>query len=193
MHPISLQGEQKQKQSPCNSLTRAEEGKVRAFLLANSPAEQVRMAKNPLKCYFGNYMTLADIDRELGEGVSSAWLVPQLHNLSEFCGAKNKLQGETLKECAEMIADDYFYLKTSELMLFFQNMKKGRYGKFYGTIDPHIIFTSLNKFIVERSNAHEKRESDIKAKEEEERRKNAISYDEYCRLYKNKKNQNEAV
>lgn len=81
------------------------------------------------------------------------WLLPQLYDLSEYCGVKNKLQGKPLEGCAHVIATEFYYLKVSELMLFFHRFKSGRYGKFYGTVDPLVITSALREFDAERGEA----------------------------------------
>lgn len=69
-------------------------------------------------------------------------------------------------------------------MLFFHRFKTGRYGRFYGAVDPLVITTSLRDFIRERNDAyaiHEQEER--KAREKEERRgKVLMSYEEYKEL-----------
>lgn len=52
-----------------------------------------------------------------------------------------------------MIAQTYSYLKVSELMLFFYQFKQGRYGQFYGAIDPLKIMCALQDFRRERFDA----------------------------------------
>lgn len=109
------------------------------------------------------------------------WLIPQLYDLSEYCGCKDKLRGRPLEQCASIIALEYFYLKVSELMLFFHRFKSGRYGRFYGAVDPLVITTSLRDFIRERNDAYAVHEQEKrKAREKEERKgKVLMSYEEY--------------
>lgn len=107
-------------------------------------------------------------------------------DLSEFCGCKDKLQGEPLEECAWLIAQNYFYLKISELMLFFNYFKQGRYGRFYGSVDPLVIMTSLQQFLRERNDAYFAHESELNKKRMEEQIKNGIPYTEYLRQKKDK-------
>lgn len=64
-------------------------------------------------------------------------------------------------------------------MLFFNRFKEGRYGRFYGTVDPLIITTALRDFIREREGAHRKRESEEYQKRVDEHRKHAITYEQY--------------
>ena len=136
---------------------------------------------NSNDCFFGEYPTLAEIRKNYGDKTPSAWLVPQLYNLSEYCGVKDKLEGAPLEETAFVIATEYYYLKISEIMLFFHRFKTGRYGRFYGCVDPLVITTALRDFAQERINAIVAKESEDRDREREEQRKNAITWEEYCK------------
>ena len=153
------------------------------FLTLFNPDLQMKVCKDTELCLFGDAPVRSELNMAYGEMTATMWLVPQLYDLSEYCGAKEKLQGKPLEECASVIATDFYYLKVSELMLFFHRFKSGRYGRFYGSIDPLIITTSLREFIRERNNAIHEHEEILRKEKEEERRKNAITYDEYVATY----------
>lgn len=122
------------------------------FLATYNPDMQ-RMCANAEECFFGDHPTLAELRRDYGCNMAVMWLLPQLYDLSEYCGVKNKLQGKPLEGCAHVIATEFYYLKVSELMLFFHRFKSGRYGKFYGTVDPLVITSALREFDAERGDA----------------------------------------
>ena len=154
--------------------------------MAYSPAAQRTLCSDKQICFFGNFPTLADINKEYGTQTSVAWLIPQLLDLSEFCGCKDKLQGESLEECAWLIAQNYYFLKVSELMLFFNYFKQGRYGHFYGSIDPLVIMSMICKFARERGDAYTEYENEKNMQRLEEQKKNSISHAEYLRLKEEK-------
>ena len=85
-----------------------------------------------------------------------------------------------MEECAFVIATEFYYLKTSELMLFFHRFKTGRYGRFYGSVDPLIITTALRDFVAERASAYERHEQEERDKREQEEKKNAMTWEEFC-------------
>lgn len=146
---------------------------------------QLVLCKDQAKCYFGPFPTLAIVQKTYRVS-ASYWLVPQLMNLSQFCGSNNKLQGKPLEECAELIAQNYYYLKTSELMLFFYRFKLGKYGRFYGSVDPLIILQALQEFVIyDRNKAIDHREAEMRDREYAESKKNAVTYEQYLSL-KNK-------
>lgn len=153
------------------------------FLTLFNPDLQMKVCKDTELCFFGDAPVLSELNMAYGEMTATMWLVPQLYNLSEYCGARDKLQGKPLEECASVIATEFYYLKVSELMLFFHRFKSGRYGRFYGSIDPLIITTSLREFCRERNNAIAEQERIERERKAEEDRKNAITYEEYVAKY----------
>jgi len=158
------------------------------FLTLFNPDLQMKVCKDAELCYFGDAPVLSELNMTYGEMTATMWLVPQLYNLSEYCGAREKLQGKPLEECASVIATDFCYLKVSELMLFFHRFKSGRYGRFYGSIDPLIITTSLREFCKERCYAYDERERQLRDEQRERDRKNAITYEEYVKMHGEPKN-----
>lgn len=151
------------------------------FLLAFTPRRQSALYSNIDDCYFGDYPTLVELNRTYTPQTAQAWIIPQLTDLSEYCGAKEKFTTNQLRQCSEIIASDYYYLKVSELMLFFARFKRCCYGRFYGTVDPLIITEALKEFCRERNiayceQARKEREQNLK-----ESRKNACTWEEYLR------------
>lgn len=144
-----------------------------------NPDSQREICGNKNICHFGNYPTVAQISNRFGKEVAVAWIVPQLSDLSEFCGCKGKITPKQIKECAWLIAQNYFYLKISELMLFFSRFKQGKYGHFYGSVDPMLIMSSLQDFLRERNDAIFDMESEKNMRHEQEARKNAMTRAEY--------------
>ena len=155
--------------------------KRESFLQAYNPDLQMKICKDKIACFVSTSPNLRELNVSYGDMTAAIWLTPQLYNLSEFCGCKEKLTGNSLKECAHVIASEFAFLKVTELMLFFYWFKSGKYGKFYGSVDPLTITLSLRTFLDERVAIL----ADIRRKEEdrirEEGRKNAISREEYLR------------
>lgn len=148
-----------------------------------NPDLQMKICKDSQLCFFGDAPVLSELNMVYGEMTATMWLVPQLYDLSEYCGCKEKLQGKPLEECASVIATEFYWLKVSELMLFFHRFKSGRYGRFYGSVDPLVITTSLRSFLNERNSAISDQEQYDRDREREESRKNAITYEEYRKKY----------
>lgn len=81
---------------------------------------------------------------------------------------------------AELIVTDYYYLKLTELMMFFHRFKASRYGQFYGNISPMTITNALRAFMRERMDVYCKHEEKEQRKRREESLARSISWEEYC-------------
>lgn len=104
------------------------------------------------------------------------------HECEQLLRTKRKVSEEQLFELSQLIATYYHWLKTDELMLFFARFKATQYERFYSYFDPQVILTSLKQFLVERSRAYDRRDQEVRMREMEEDRKNAITYDEYLKM-----------
>lgn len=93
---------------------------------------------------------MADVRNIWGGNYSNYWLENQLRDLNEYVGCSKKMDILQIEDTARVIIADSFFLKLSEVMLFFARLKAGRYGKFYGSVDPMTITTALQKFKDER-------------------------------------------
>lgn len=72
-------------------------------------------------------------------------------------------------------------------MLFFWWFKSGKYGKFYGNVDPMVITSALREFIRDRNAIIAKRDSMELEKKENEWKKTALTYEQWRELHKNDK------
>lgn len=120
------------------------------LLLDYTPDRQATFARVPTKCLEGNSPTLADIRAFWGGRWAETWLEAQLKDLSEYSNTRDKILDYQLEETARVILEEFYYLKLSELMLFFFHFKAGRYGRFYGSVDPLVITQALQDFKVWR-------------------------------------------
>ena len=155
------------------------------FLTLFSPSKQSQYSLQEERCVTGKAPTLSQLKASYGENIAETWLVPQLFDLSEYCGCKEKISEGQIRELSRILAATYHYLKVTEFMLFFFRFKQGRYGKFYGAVDPLVITSAMLEFIRERSQIIDKIESEKRKQDFEEWKKKAISRDEYLRLYVN--------
>lgn len=180
---LALHNQERRKSNSQSDILCQSKEDFQTFLMKWTSDVQPRCAANVEKCHFGNYPTLSQLNALYGDNAATSWLMPQLYNLSEYCGVRDKLQGRPLEECARIITIDFSWLKVSEMMLFLHRFKSGRYGRFYGVVDPLIITTSLRTFVDERNEAYMKHEQQEREKREAEHRKNVITPEEYCRRH----------
>lgn len=111
------------------------------------------------------------------------WLLPQILDLVVYSNSKGTLNEQQATFLAEAIAQEYYYLTASELLLFFYRFKTGRYCRFYGVVDPMMIMQALETFFKERCIAIAKHESELADAERAEHARTAITPQEYCRRH----------
>ncbi len=72
--------------------------------------------------------------------------------LNKFLNISRKMNLEQMKQTAEYILQDYYYLKQSDLYYIFSQAEKGRYGEFYECLDGAKILSWFEKYDIERAN-----------------------------------------
>lgn len=155
------------------------------FLLQYNPNAQKGICTDKRLCFFGRFPTLTMLNNAYGKNFAIVWLIPQITDVSEFCGCKDKITPAQVEQCATLIAQNYFYLKISELMLFFNRFKSGVYGRFYGSVDPFVIIVALRDFMRERNDAYFDHENEKEREKAAKQREGTMTYEEWKRL-KNK-------
>lgn len=154
-----------------------------AFLLAFNPGIQAAAAREPMRCFFGSAPTLRTVELAFGDDVSVAWLIAQLTDMSASCGTKKKMADkDQLKQLAEMIAQRYYWLRASELMLFFWRVKIGDYMETWGEVDGREVMKALKLFIKDRAAAIERRDLEAAAERARQSREGAVSFEEWCSM-----------
>jgi hypothetical protein len=145
---------------------------------------QVKYGSYPARCIMGKAPTLAKVRKEYGEQVALDWIRVQLNDYQNFVAVKeeNELPKELADEMAALISSDWYWLKMTEIMLFFRWLKTGRYGELYGRINPQTFFCKLREFCTDRNNIIFDEESKERRKEIEKSIKEAITYEDYLEL-----------
>lgn len=129
-----------------------EYGNQMSFLSKFPPDLQCLVAEHEDRAFMGRAPSLGLLKKTYGKKTATMWLIPQIWDLCEYTNSKGKLDERQIEMLAEMISIEYGYMKVTELMLFFYRLKCGRYGKFYGVIDPMAIMIALDQFRLERIN-----------------------------------------
>jgi hypothetical protein len=134
----------------------------------------------------GDYPTLLDINAVFGSTASRQWLVAQLENLNEFCNCRNKFTLSQIDNTSCIISEHYKTLKISELWVFFRMFKAGEFGRFYGSLDPMVVTTSLKEFMKYRNlvYAEYERQKESDRVFSDAHNPNAITYEEYLKRKK---------
>ena len=153
---------------------------------------QVKYGATPSRAFSNDAPALVTLDAAYGENAAVQWLMPQLYAVGEFAGVRDKMNEMQTLELARTIRAHYGYLTVTELLLFFSNLKAGRSGKFYGSVDPMVITEALgSSFLAERERHIERIESERRERERDQRREGVITYEQFMRLKQQQKDESE--
>ena len=132
----------------CLAISKSKE-EAKELLEKFNPSVQRNCYAYPERCVRGNAPTLAVVGRDYGEQVAVDWLTIELNDYQNFVGVKeeNKATFDVVCELSKMILGRYYYLKLSELMLFFQKLKYCYYGEMYGCVHAVRILRALRSFV----------------------------------------------
>lgn len=115
------------------------------------PQEQAMFAAKLQRCLTGDCPTIADVRAIWGENTATFWLENQIRDLNEYYGSKNKMNTLQIQDLARILVGEFYYIKLAEFMVFFAYLKSGRYGTFYGGVDPLTITIAMQKFKSDRA------------------------------------------
>lgn len=116
------------------------------FLVSFNPTTQVDCARHLDRVFDGSSPILSQVKLAYDEKTLSSWLEIHINDLSEFAGVKVKMEKRQRIELCAIIEIEYWYLKVSEVLYFFYLFKSGRFGDFYGVVDPIRITTALREY-----------------------------------------------
>lgn len=149
-----------------------------ALMIDYTPDKQSTCASQKVRCVTGKSPSLVDFRRMFGENKAVLWLSIQIKDFSEYTGVKRKLTTFQIDDTARIILSDFYFLKMSEILLFFAYIKGGRYERFFGAVDPLVITSSLRMFLKDRAKiieTHEASEQERKRQEEANERASAVT------------------
>lgn len=160
-------------------------GKAASFIKTFSPQVQLYAAEHKRNVFMGEAPSLAIIREAYGKNVLESVLELHVEDLNDFCGTDKKIEGWQSQQLASLIATEYYYMKISEIALFFYYFKTGRYGKFYGAMDALTVMEAVHLFAEERRNEISRFRAEDEAKKREKQyqewNQNAITREEYLR------------
>lgn len=149
------------------------------FLSYFNPGRQVVLTKDLVNTFRGNAPSLGLVATTFGDDARDNWLDIQITELAAFSGCKDKLTDHQIQSLIDIVAEEYHYLKVTEIMYFFRKFKAGEYGKFYGAVDPLTITCALKEFCDDRRAIL----SRLHKEENDRRRRNDPEYIRWLRQY----------
>ena len=130
--------------------------------------------------YFGTAPTLAEVTKEYGEDTAKEWLRVQLCILFKFFNRHKEITAESTTDCIRVILAEFYYLKVSELLLFFFRFRSLRYSRMYSFVTPVAVIAALREFLYERAVAYDHYYQKQQEEYERERREKEITWEQYC-------------
>lgn len=162
------------------------QGELKTFLTRYAPGTLPQFGLTAEECVAADSPALVDINAMFANrNAGSTFLMCYINDINEYAGTDKKMDVQQRMECAATLYENFYHLKVTEVMLFFQRFKGGRYGKFYGSVDPMTIGQAAWSFLAERKRLLEKAEvirQREREREEKEHDANCITRDEYLRL-----------
>lgn len=104
-----------------------------------------------------DYPTVRELRDAYGSDVVHTWLCVMVENLNDFCGVKQKMTDEQKEEIAHILMCECVRLNIAEVALFFDKVKRGKFGEYYGILDTVRTMKILMMFMTERLTAINKR------------------------------------
>jgi hypothetical protein len=96
--------------------------------------------------------SLASIRKKAGKEISLNIIKIWIINLNDFLNISRKMNPVQINETSELIYDEFYYLKTSDIALLMKRIKAGHYGQFYESIDGMKILDMFFQYAQERVN-----------------------------------------
>ena len=133
-------------------------------------------------------MSFVSIDKYFKEGASEFWIKIMLIDLFMVIGAIDSTTPYQFKAMAQRIRQEYYHVSPGELTRFFYEFSIGEYGEIFvgKTVNPQKLFIALDKYMgkvyEKRVEIEGKKNLERQKKADEEARRNAVSYEEYCRI-----------
>lgn len=103
-------------------------------------------------CVRGNFPTLKDVELSHGEVAAVGMIRMHLIALNKSMN-QNRMTKEQIAEAAQLMYEEAWFLKLTELYEFFVLVKKGGYGEYYGSLDVLKIMADLRLFLKDRAEA----------------------------------------
>ena len=161
--------------------------------MAMSPSEQHLAVEHKEQAWFGTAPTLNGLCREYNDpSAGEQWLMPQLYDLGEYAGVRGKMDAQQTRQLARMIKTNWGYLKTSEVMLFLWNLKSGKYGVFFGSVDPMVIGQAMQEhFLPERAAAIDRHNTELRDQERAQWAQQAATAEQLAEIIKRQQQRNQ--
>ena len=103
---------------------------------------------------------LVQIKNEKGPQAAVGVLVGMMDACQQYFNLQQPMQPMQLALTAELIMEDYYYLRIDELQICFRMAMKGEFGPLYNRIDGQVFFEWIKKYMSKRGQITERIQQD---------------------------------
>ena len=125
------------------------------FLRTYSPQKLLNSSQS-VKTYDEVFNTkapsIARIKKEMGASFTTGYIKIWLVELNEMLNLRRPMTESQITFAAQLITDEFFGLKISDLQLLFRKILSGEYGELYESLNPPKILTFFRNYLNERMN-----------------------------------------
>jgi hypothetical protein len=93
---------------------------------------------------------LSEIKKQKGEQVALGVLVTLMDECQQYFNLQQPMNPQQLMLTAELIMEEYYYLRVDEFRICFRMAMKGEFGPVYNRIDGQVFFEWIRKFMGKR-------------------------------------------
>ena len=94
--------------------------------------------------------TLAEIRKDKSQQATVNIMVAMMDACQQYFNLQQPMHAAQLALTAELILEDYYYLRVDELQVCFRMAMKGEFGPLYNRIDGQVFFEWIKKFMSKR-------------------------------------------
>jgi hypothetical protein len=94
--------------------------------------------------------TLAEIRKDKNQQATVNIMVAMMDMSQQYFNLQQPMNAQQLALTAELMLEDYYYLRVDELQVCFRMAMKGEFGPVYNRIDGQIFFEWIRKFMTKR-------------------------------------------
>jgi len=93
---------------------------------------------------------LSEIRRHKGEQAALSVLIAMMDECQQYFNLQQPMTPQQLMLTAELIMEEYYYLRVEEFKICFRMAMKGEFGPVYNRIDGQVFFEWIRKFFSKR-------------------------------------------
>lgn len=123
--------------------------------LRNYEAIPAKKFEDVFACQDAGMRGIGGIAKQFGEESVQPVLIILIAGLQRSFNVGNPMSEYQIRECCDLIREQYNYLTPADLKVFTAGVKSGKYGTSYNRIDTQVVMEWLQKYVQERFEAAE--------------------------------------